>query len=171
MNTLPRCMRLAVGAVGLLWAPLVAAQTETLFQTVGMDTARSFAHTSLPGATGIDFSFSFAIAAAYPPEESHTLVVVFEWGPTSGGPWTASPDNVRSVPGAVTTFFDSGVFRGPEDAAWVQIHFYAGGIMTVSGPFNHVSVVPEPATAALWALGLGALAWRRRGGVTRAARL
>ena len=78
MNTLPHCMRLAVGAVGLLWAPWVAAQTETVFQTVGMGTARSFAHTSLPGATGIDFSFSFAIAAAYPPEESHTLVAVFE---------------------------------------------------------------------------------------------
>ena len=167
MITLPRCLRPAIGALILLWAPLAGAQTETLFQTVGMDTARSFAHTSLPGATGIDFSFSFAIAAAYPPEDSHTLVVVFEWGPTSSGPWTASPDNVKSVPGAVTSFWESGVFNGPEDAAWVQIHFYAGGIMTVSGPFNHVSIVPEPETAGLWALGLAALAWRRLHGVTR----
>ena len=167
MNTLSRCLRLALSAVVLLWAPLAVAQTETIFQTVGMNTARSFAHTSLPGATGIDFSFSFAIAAAYPPDESHTLVVVFEWGPTASGPWTASPDNVKSVPGAMTSFFDSGVFHGPDDAAWVQIHFYAGGIMTVSGPFNHVSIVPEPATAGLWALGLAALAWRRRCGAAQ----
>ncbi len=152
---------LLVLLVLMLFPRPAGAQTETLFQTVGADTARTFAHDSLPGATGIDFSFSFAIAAAYPPEESHTLVVVFEWGPTAAGPWTASPDNVKSVPGAMTSFFDSGVFHGPEDAPFVQIHFYAGGLMTVSGSFTHASVVPEPRRAVLLLLGIGLLAARR----------
>lgn len=150
-----------VAALLLLVPGMARAQTETLFQPVGADTVRTFEHDSLPGAIGIDFSFSFAIAAAYPPEESHILVVVFEWGPSATGPWTTSPDNVKSVPGAVTSFFSSGVFHGPDDADWVRIHFYAGGLMTVSGTFTHASVVPEPASAALLLLGLPLLALRR----------
>ena len=156
-DLLRSAVRAAILAVALVPTALLA-QTETLFQTVGSDTVRSFAHTSLPGATGIDFSFSFAIAPAYPPEETNILVVVFEWGPSVSGPWTTSPDNVKSVPGAMTAFFSSGVFHGPTDAPFVRIHFYAGGIMTVSGPFNHISVVPEPDQAVLLALGLMAMA-------------
>lgn len=161
-HTLTALAMALLALVLALFPNVVRSQTEMLFQSVGADTARTFAHTSLAGATGIDFSFSFAIAPAYPPEESHTLVVVFEWGPTAAGPWTASPDNVKSVPGAMTAFFDSGVFHGPEDAPFVQIHFYAGGLMTVSGPFTHASVVPEPGHAGLLLLGLTALFWQRR---------
>ena len=138
------------------------AQTETFFQTVGFDTPRTFAHLSEPGATGIDFSLSVAIAPTYPVTESHILVVVFEWGPSVSGPWTTSPDNVKSVVGGETRFFDTGIYHGPEDAAWVRVHFYAGAIMTVSGTFNHISVVPEPPPALLLGAGLAALAWRRR---------
>ena len=159
-------LRFAFAASALCLSCSAVAQVETLFQTVGMDTPRTFVHASLPGATGIDFSFSLAIAPAYPPGETHTLVVDFEWGPSDTGPWTISPDNVKSIPGAMTAFFDSGVFHGPADAPWVRIHFYAGGIMTVSGSFSHVSVVPEPAPAALLAAGMALLAWRRRYGTT-----
>ena len=155
----------------LLWCFSVPAQAqvETLFQTVGMDTPRVFAHTSLPGATGIDFSFSAAVAPAYPPDETNTLVTVFEWGPTATGPWTSSPDNVNSFPGAMTGFMSTGVFHGPEDAPFVRIHFYAGAIMTVSGPFTHASVVPEPSAAAMLTLGSGIIGWMLRRRNLRAA--
>jgi PEP-CTERM motif len=140
------------------------AQTETLFQPVGMDTQRVFSHTSLPGATGIDFSFAGGISPTYGPEETHTLVTWFEWGPTIAGPWTASPDNVNTVHGGVTTLMSTGVYRGPVDAPFVAIHFAAGGLMTVSGAFTHASVVPEPDVFALLIAGLvlvGAAARRK----------
>ena len=151
-------------AAAILWCFTTAAQAqvETLFQTVGMDTQRVFAHTSLPGATGIDFSFSAAVAPAYPPEESNTLVTVFEWGPTAIGPWTTSPDNVNSFHGGATRFMSTGVFHGPEDAPFVAIHFYAGAIMTLSGPFTHASVVPEPAAAAMLTAGSALVGWMLR---------
>lgn len=157
-----RFISLALAASALAWAPGARAQSETLFQSIGADTARSFAQLSLPGATGIDFRFFGAFAPSYPDTESHVVVIVFEWGPSATGPWMASPDNVKSVPGGMTTFFDTHVYHGPEDAPWVQIHFYAGGLMTASGTFEHASVVPQPASITLWALGLGALALRRR---------
>ena len=75
MTTLPRIIRVAGCLLsrlpGALWA-----QTETFVQTVGADTPRTFAHLSLPGATGIDFSLSIAIAPTYPETESHILVPV-----------------------------------------------------------------------------------------------
>ena len=143
----------------------VRAQTETLFQSVGVDTQRVFAHTSLGGATGIDFSFMAGVAPSYPESESHTLVTVFEWGPTATGPWTSSPDNVNSIVGGETRLVSTGVFHGPDDAPFVAIHFYAGDFMTVSGSFTHASVVPEPDPVAMLLAGAGlvaAVARRRR---------
>lgn len=146
-----------VALAGPAWA-----QVESIFQPIGMDTARSFSHLSLPGATGIDFSFSGAFAPMYAPEESHSVVMVFEWGPSVAGPWSISPDMVKTVPGGTTAFFDSGVFHGPIDAPFVRLHFYAGGLMTAAGSFSHISVVPEPVGAALLAAGLALLlGWRR----------
>jgi hypothetical protein len=168
---------------GLLVAALVAsavaarAETEHFFQPVGMDTQLVFPHALVPGATGIDFSFSGAIDGGprkdtdppFPTPVSHILVIDFEWGPTETGPWSVSPDNVKSIPVEETSFFSTGVFHGPADAPFVAIHFYAGNLMTVStmglGFFTHDSVaVPEPSSLIL--LGMGALAlgfcsWRR----------
>ena len=136
------------------------AETETIFQTVGMDTPLTFTHAFVPGTTGIDFSFSCAIAPTYPDTESNILVITFEWGPSDTGPWSLSPDNVKSVRGGETRFFSTGVYHGPSDAPWVRLHMYAGAIMTVSGPFIHTSV-PTPGASVL--LGAGALmAVRRR---------
>lgn len=157
-----RCLQLL-----LLWSVCVSAhaQTETIFQPVGMDTQRVFVHTALPGATGIDFSFMAGVAPTYPEEESHILVTVFEWGPTAIGPWSASPDNVNSILGGATRFVSTGVFHAPADAAFVALHFYAGAIMTVSGSFTHTSVVPEPLAAGMWLTGVGLIGWlaKRRG--------
>lgn len=44
-------------------------------------------------------------------------------GADGDGPWTASPDHVKSVVGGETRFFDTGVVHGPSDAPWVQVHF------------------------------------------------
>ena len=133
-----------------LFSNMAVAQTEVLFNPIGMDNQFVYPHTSLPGATGIDFSFAGGFAPIYPPEESHTVVIVFEWGPTATGPWTPSPDNVNTVPGGMTDFFATGVFHGTEDSPFVAIHFYAGGLMTVSGEFTHTSIaVPEPHSVAL----------------------
>ncbi|MBX7075007.1 MAG: hypothetical protein K1X71_17835 [Pirellulales bacterium] len=148
-----------------LWTDRVYGQTETLSgATIGMDNQFVFAHTSLPEATGIDFSFSGGFAPMYPLEESHTVVINFEWGPTATGPWTVSPDYVNTVPGGMTDFFATGVFPGPDDAPFVAIHFYAGDFMVVSGTFTHTSVIPEPATWSQGMLGasmLGVLGFRR----------
>jgi hypothetical protein len=156
---------LVVAFLGGLWTDRVYGQTETLSGIViGMDNQLVFPHTSLPGATGIDFSFSGGFAPMYPLEESHTVVINFEWGPTATGPWTVSPDYVNTVPGGMTDFFATGVFPGPDDAPFVAIHFYAGDFMVVSGTFTHTSVIPEPATWSLaffGALLLGVFAWRR----------
>lgn len=130
-------------------APRAYAQTEVIFSPIGMDTQFVFPHVSLPGAGGIDFSFFGGFAGAYPPEELHTVVINFEWGPTATGPWTASPDFINTVPGAMTDLYGTGVFPGPEDAPFVAIHFYAGALITVSGEFTHTSIVPEPQTIAL----------------------
>lgn len=150
-----------------LGAQPVWAQTETLSGvTVGSDTPLTFAHASLPGATGIDFRMAVAIAPTYAMGITNTLVATFEWGPTAAGPWSLSPDNVRSVPGGTTAFFDTGVFHGPADAPFVRLHLYAGGFMVLSGSFEHVSVVPEPPLALLLMGGLmalhGAQRWRAR---------
>lgn len=148
----------------LLVGPFTAsAQTEKLFQTIGADTRREFAHTGLPGATGIEFRFSGAFAPPYPVEESHIVVITFEWRASAADPWSSSPDNVKSIRGGETRFFDTGVFLGPTDAALVAVHFFAGSLMTVSGDFAHVSVVPEPGQFALYAGGLALLGlWRVR---------
>jgi hypothetical protein len=149
-------------------APIAAnAQTEIIpGVTIGMDNQYVFPHTSLPGATGIDFSFLGALAPHYPPEESHTVVIVFEWGPTATGPWSTSPDNVNTVPGGMTDLFATGVYHGPEDAPFVAIHFYAGDFMTVSGEFTHLStIIPEPGSMVIAGIGLFAaisVAIRRR---------
>ena len=141
----------------------VLAQTEVLFGTLGADTQFVFPHASLPGATGIDFSFFGAFAGAYPPEELHTVVIDFEWGPTATGPWTVSPDFINTVPGAVTDFYGTGVFPGPEDAPFVAIHFYAGALITVSGEFTHTSVVvPEPQSMCLLLCAVASLSAVRR---------
>jgi len=171
--TRTRSRRLLSGCsllVSVLAPSAALAQTQVLTGVaVGADTQRSFAHTSLPGATGIDFSLNVAFAPLYPLEESHTVVIVFEWGPTPAGPWSASPDHVNTVPGGMTDFFSTGVYRGPDDAPFVAVHFYAGGLMIASGEFTHTSVVPEPAAGLLMSLGLGMLALRRIAG-TRARR-
>jgi len=121
-----------------------------------------FAHAHVPGAVGIDYSFSGSFAPSYPIPESHAVVIDFEWGPTAAGPWTFSPDNVTTVPAGMTHFFATGVYHGPEEDPFVRIHFYAGGLMTVSGDYTHVSVVPEPSALLLFSLGIPALAWWRR---------
>lgn len=139
--------------------PLAAsAQTEFLFNPIGMDNQFVFPHVSLPGANGIDFSFTGAFSPMYPDPFSHSVVITFEWGPTATGPWTVSPDNVNTVPGGKTDVFATGVFHAPEDAPFVAIHFYAGGLMTVSGEFVHTSTaIPEPSSACLLVLGLSTL--------------
>lgn len=77
-----------------------------------------------------------------------------------------SPDHLKTVPGGITTFCTTGTFHGPNDAAFVRLHFYAGGLMITSGEFVHASVVLEPASALLLAMGLGVLGgWRRWRGV------
>jgi hypothetical protein len=123
-----------------------------------MDTPLVYDHTSLPGATGIDFSFAGGFAPTYPMGVSHTVVITFEWGPTATGPWSTSPDNVNTVPGGTTDFFATGVYNGPDDAPWVRIHFYAGAIMFVSGEFTHTStIIPEPGAMLPAMLGIGSL--------------
>ncbi len=149
----------AIGAAALISAG-ARAQTDAFVQTVGMDTVRTFTHTSVPGATGIDFSLTCAISPTYPEPESHTIVFVFEWGPSLTGPWLTSPDYVNSVPAARTDFFATGVFHATGDAAFVRLHMYAGGIMVVSGEFTHTSV-PTPAGAGVL-LGAGAIMCVRR---------
>lgn len=178
MRTLNRRFRqfgLAVACVAL-WSctSRVWAQTESIFSVVGGDPGVRlvFPHTSLPGATGIDFSFFGAVAGGphvieppLPPGvETHILVTVFEWGPTLTGPWAVSPDNAKSIPVEMTTPISTGVYHGPADAPFVAIHFYAGNLMTVSGSFTHASVVPEPSTLALLSVGglaVLAYAWGR----------
>lgn len=157
-----------IAVLALLLPGTCIAQTQTLWlQGIGADTPLVYPHISLPGATGIDFSLDIGLSPLYPDTESHTLIVVFEWGPTATGPWIASPDHVNTVPGGTTDFFSTGVFHGPDDADFVRLHFYAGGLMIASGPFNHISVVPEPKAAALMASGIAALGllgmMRRRG--------
>ncbi len=153
-----------------LYSTVVAAQTEVLpFPTIGMDSRFDFVHTGLPGALGIDFRFAGAFAPHYPAEESHTVVVTFEWRNSVADPWSSSPDHVKTVPGAMTAFFDTGVFRAPVDASLVAIHFFAGDFMTVSGDFSHISVVPEPSRAWLFACGLGVIGWAAHAVSRRAA--
>jgi hypothetical protein len=162
LKLIVRAPRLVL-VVAILLLPITAfAQTEVLFGTLGADTQFVFPHTSLPGATGINFSFFGAFAGAYPPDEFHTVVIDFEWGPTSTGPWTVSPDFINTVPGAMTDFYGTGVFPGPDDASFVAIHFYAGALITVSGEFTHTSVVPEPASAGLILCGMVSLIGLRR---------
>jgi len=145
-------------ALALVLPGTCVAQTQTLSgQGIGSDTRLVYPHVSAPGAVGIDFSLDIGLAPLYPDTESHTLVIVFEWGPTATGPWTVSPDHVNTVPGGKTDFFSTGVFHGPDDAAFVGLHFYAGGLMIGSGTFSHVSAIPEPKDAALMASGMVAI--------------
>jgi hypothetical protein len=160
-NLSVRARRFVLLAAIWLLPVAATAQTEVLFGTLGADTQFVFAHTSLPGATGINFSFFGAFAGAYPPDEFHTVVIDFEWGPTATGPWTVSPDFINTVPGAMTDLYGTGVFPGPEDAPFVAIHFYAGALITVSGEFTHTSVVPEPQCIAIVGGALVMLACRR----------
>lgn len=144
-------------------SPGAVAQVETIPGTmIGSDTALLFEHISPPGAVAIDFRFVGGFAPMYPPDETHTVVVVFEWGSTDAGPWATSPDNVKTVPGGETAVFDTGVYRAAADADWVRLHFYAGDFMVVAGSFEHIAVVPEPGRHALFLLGLAALGWRLR---------
>jgi hypothetical protein len=162
-NSCIRHLFLGLFLVAAACPGLGRAQSETLFAGIGADTRIAFSHFGLPGATGIDFRFAGAFAGAFPPEESHIVVITFEWRSSGTDPWSSSPDNAKSIPGAVTTPFDTGVYRAPVDATEVAIHFFGGGLMTVSGTFSHVSVVPEPRTAVLLVLGLAALAaWSMR---------
>src|SRR5437773_1400851 len=96
---------LLVWAVLAVWPIAANAQVETLFVSIGSDNQYVFPHISLPGATGIDFSFTGAFSPEYPDTESHVVVIDFEWGPTSTGPWTPSPDNVNTVPGGTTDLY------------------------------------------------------------------
>ncbi|MCC6535579.1 MAG: hypothetical protein IT531_23760 [Burkholderiales bacterium] len=147
----------------------VHGQTEVLpSPTIGMDSRFPYAHVSLPGAAGIDFRFVGAFAPHYPAEESHTVVLTFEWGPSVAGPWASSPDHVKTVPGGMTAIFDTGVFHGPADAPWVAIHFFAGDFLTVSGEFSHLSAVPEPSQAWLFACGVALIAFTSLGRTVRA---
>ena len=130
---------------GLTTPNQLCGQVEPIFGSIGMDSQFVFPHVSLPGATGIDFSMAGGFAPSYPTGESHTVVVVFEWGPRAIGPWTTSPDFVNTVPGGMTDLYATGIFPGPMDAPFVALHFYAGALMTFSGDFSHISVVPEPA--------------------------
>lgn len=153
-----------LGAIVLALLPPCAAQAqvEPILTGVGADTVLTFAHASVPGATGIDFRFTGAFSPMYPATESHLVVIDFEWGGSVTGPWTVSPDHLKTVPGGITAFYTTGTFHGPDDAAFVRLHFYAGGLMIASGEFAHTAVVPESASALLLAVGLGALSgWRR----------
>ncbi len=152
----------ALVTVSLLTLPsAAAAQMEMIGGPIGMDSQFVFPHVSVPGATGIDFTFTGAFAPLYPDPISHTVVIVFEWGPTPLGPWTTSPDFVNTVPGGTTDFYTTGTYPGPMDAAFVAIHFYAGGLMIASGGFTHASV-PSPGAGALALGGMAILAARRR---------
>ncbi len=151
--------------------PLAAqAQTESIFFSIGTDTpSPAFAHLSAPGATGIDFDLFGAFASADPDGLSREVFIWFEWATTPTGPWTTSPPNIKTIPAGITTLFDTHVYHGPEDAPFVRLHFAAGALMTVSGTFSHVSVVPELPPAMMLAIGLAALLARRRAlqGTTR----
>jgi len=149
-------------ALALICAAPASAQTEALFNPIGMDNQFVYPHTIDPGDFATDFSFTGAFSPMYPDPTSHTVVITFEWGPTATGPWSSSPDNVNTVPGGMTDFFATGIYHGPEAAPFVAIHFYAGGLMTASGTFTHTSV-PEPTSClALSGLGFAMLSRKRR---------
>jgi hypothetical protein len=156
----------------LVFAPFrVHAQTELISgQPIGMTTRLVFPHVSLPGATGIDFSYMGAFAPTYTAPDSHTVVINFEWGPSALGPWTVSPDYVNTVPGGPTDLFSTGTFRAPADASFVAVHFHAGAIMFTSGEFAHVSAVPEPSAAVLVLAGVCVVLLRIRRRALRSAR-
>ena len=149
---------LACAAVG------AAAETETISgQPIGMDTRLVFPHALVPGAGGMDFDYFAGFAPLYPEDESHTVVIDFEWGPSAVGPWTVSRDFVNTVPGGKTDLFDTGLFHGDDQTPFVALHFFAGGLMVTSGSFSHVStVVPVPASAVLMTGSLLLLARRLR---------
>jgi len=60
-----------VVALALLFAPCAAiAQTEPVLTGIGADTVLTFAHASVPGATGIDFRFTGASHRPTPPPKA-----------------------------------------------------------------------------------------------------
>ena len=109
----------------LVLAAPVGAETESITGPIGSDTAHTFAHAAVPGAVAMNFHFAGGFAPMFPDTETHTVVVVFEWGPTPAGPWTASPDHVKSVPGG--THWGGGVTISTRDQARIGQLLLDGG--------------------------------------------
>lgn len=157
-------MKTASVAIAVMMTAAASAQVDVFggfFVPPGPDGSRlEFAHTPEPGAVGTDYWLSSAIAPV--DDETHILVVTFEWQNTPGGPWFTSPDNAVSVPPGMTRFFDTGVFSST-DVPWrTALHFWAGGPMVVTGEFGHTSVLPSPGSLAMLATGGAVMARRRR---------
>lgn len=155
-------LRYAVALALSLMVTGAAAEIETVSgQAIGMDTQLVYEHALEPGANAIRFSYASGFAPLYGPEESHTVVIVFEWGPTALGPWESSPDYVNTVPGGETDLFATGIFTSPADARFVALHFYAGALMITSGTFEHIAaVVPLPASGVLLGVTCFTFLWR-----------
>lgn len=127
-----------------------------------MGSRLEFDHIPDAGAVGTDYWLSCAIAPI--DDETHILVVTFEWQNTPGGEWLSSPDNAVSVRPFETRWFDTGVFSST-DVPWrTALHFWAGGPMVVTGTFGHTSVLPTPGSLAMAAAGGGLMIRRRRTG-------
>lgn len=125
-----------------------------------------FDHVPDPGAIGTDHNLLLAIAPTYAPEESHILVVTFEWQNVLGGDWFSSPDNAVSVHGGATRFFDTGHYIHSDVPARVALHFWGGGPnpvnFFVTGTYSHTSVVPAPGLLGLVGIaGMSALRRKR----------
>jgi hypothetical protein len=119
-----------------------------------------------PGPFGTDYSLLLAIAPTYAPEESHILVVTFEWQNSIGGEWFSSPDNAVSVYGGATRLFETGHYIHPDVPARVALHFWGGGPnpinFIVAGTYSHLPVVPTPGALGLAGIGLMVALRRRR---------
>ncbi len=114
-----------------------------------------FAHDTSMGGSRTEFSFIGAVAPAYDPMVSHTLVVNFSWR-LPDDTLVISPDHIFTIPGAVTYPFSTGIFDLADCPDTVGIQFAGGGPMTIVGSFTHVCV-PEPSGLALAGAALAAL--------------
>ncbi|CAG1001299.1 hypothetical protein PHYC_02905 [Phycisphaerales bacterium] len=157
-------MRVASLAMAVMTTATASAQVDVFggfFVPPGPAGSRlEFDHVPAPGAVGTDYWLSCAIAPM--DDETHILVVTFEWQNTPGGEWFSSPDNAVSVRPFETRWFDTGVFSST-DVPWrTALHFWVGGPMVVSGEFGHTSVLPAPASVGLLVSGGGAVLVRRR---------